>query len=206
MKLNNYNTYIFDFDGTLLDSEPYHKKAHSKTLSYILNRDIDLTDKDFERYIGKRDTEIFEMYKHDYNVEFDTEKMINKKVEAARDLLLDEKVKIFDYFFDLVKQKENKKFFIVSNQHPDILFSILKVKGIIKCFDDIFCLPKMDVKKDYFYKNIGKFIPNSKKIVVFEDDEKVLNFLSEIGYDVVAIKNEMNYHNVANKFKNIIKV
>lgn len=206
MDIKKYDTLIFDFDGTLLNSEPYHKMAHSKILSHILKRYINLTDKDFERYIGKRDTEIFEMYKQDFGVDFDSEKMINKKVEIARDLLLDNQVKIFDYFFDLVKQKEDKKFYIVSNQHPDILFSVLKAKGVIDYFDDIFCLPKMDVKKDYFYKNIEKFIKNPKKIVVFEDDVKVLRFLNEIGFDTVAVQNKMNSYQIENKFKKTIKV
>ena len=206
MNIKNYDTLIFDFDGTLLDSEPHHKVAHSKVLSSILKKDINLTDKDFERYIGKRDIEIFEMYKQDFDVDFDSEKMINKKVETARNLLLDDKVKIFNYFFDLVKQKEDKKFYIVSNQHPNILFSVLKAKGIISYFDNVFCLPQMDVKKDYFYKNINKYISNSKSIVVFEDDIKVLCFLNELGYDVVAIQNKMNCTTVDNKFKNIIKV
>ena len=65
MNLDNFDTLIFDFDGTLINSEPYHKVAHSKVLSMILNKEINLTDKQFERYVGKRDNEIFEMYKND---------------------------------------------------------------------------------------------------------------------------------------------
>ena len=68
MNFNKYDTFIFDFDGTLINSEPYHKIAHSKVLSLILNRKVELTDEDFSRYIGKNDNEIFEMYKKDFNI------------------------------------------------------------------------------------------------------------------------------------------
>ena len=45
MNLDNFDTLIFDFDGTLINSEPYHKVAHSKVLSMILNKEINLTEK-----------------------------------------------------------------------------------------------------------------------------------------------------------------
>lgn len=204
MDFNKFDTFIFDFDGTLLNSEPYHKLAHSKVLSLILNKEIKFTDKDFERYIGKRDTEIFEMYKADFNVDFNKEEMINKKVQIATDLLSNEKVKIFSYFFDLTKLK-GKKMYIVSNQHENVLFPVLKNKNIMKYFDDIFCLPKMDIKKENFYKNIKKYIPNYNNIIVFEDDVKVLKYLKEIGYQIVAIKNEMNSDIMGDNFENTIK-
>ena len=191
-EIKDFDTLIFDFDGTLLDSEPYHKLAHSKVLSYILGKEINLTDKDFERYIGKKDTEIFEMYKKDFNVDFDSEKMIDKKVEMARDLLLEDEVKIFDYFFNLISQKGNRKFYIVSNQHEKILYSVLKQKNIMQYFDDVFCLSKMNVKKDLFYRSIEKYINNPQKIAVFEDDSKVLRFLKELNYVTVGVENQMN--------------
>ena len=147
------------------------------------------------------------MYKKDFAVSYDSKEMINKKVEMARDLLLDENVKIYDYFFKLLKQKGDRKFFIVSNQHKDVLYPVLKAKGIENCFDKIFCLSEMDIKKDYFYKNLQKYIKNAQRIAIFEDDVKVLSFLRELGYDVFAIENEMNFQNIKNgKFKNVIKV
>lgn len=48
-------------------------QAHSTILTEITGRKIDLTIEDFSRYIGNRDSEIFYMYKKDFNVEFDFE-------------------------------------------------------------------------------------------------------------------------------------
>ena len=204
MDLDNFNTFIFDFDGTLVNSEPIHKLAHSKVLSLILNKEVVLTDEDFQRYIGKNDNEIFDMYKKDFNVDFNKEEMINKKVEMARDLLLSDKVEIFKYFYELAKLKGDKKFYIVSNQHEKILYPVLEGKNIIKYFDNIFCLSKMGVKKDIFYQNICNFIPNPNKIIVFEDDCKVLNYLNNNDFTVVAIQNTMNFQYV-NNFENKIQ-
>lgn len=202
--LSKFDAVIFDFDGTLINSEPYHKMAHSKVLSLILNREITLSDVQFSKYIGKKDSEIFDMYKTDFNVEFDKEKMIAKKAEIARDFLVDDNVKIYSYFFDLIKQKDKNNFYIVSNQDAKVLFSVLEKKKIKEHFAKIFCLSKMLVQKDYFYKNIKEFIPNANNVLVFEDDSKVLNYLLDYGFQVVAVKNQMNSEKINNNFENAI--
>ena len=81
---------------------------------------------------------------------------------------------------------------------------MLSCKGIEEYFDKIFCLPQMDVKKDFFYRNIKQFIPTANKVVVFEDDIKVLKFLNDLGYQTIAIKNTMNSEIIGNNFKDVI--
>ena len=54
-KLKDFEIYIFDFDGTLINSEPFHKKAHNLVLNEILGKEIVLTDQMFSKYIGKSD-------------------------------------------------------------------------------------------------------------------------------------------------------
>lgn len=46
-KLKDFEIYIFDFDGTLINSEPFHKKAHNLVLNEILGKEIVLTDQMF---------------------------------------------------------------------------------------------------------------------------------------------------------------
>lgn len=52
-KLKDFEIYIFDFDGTLINSEPFHKKAHNLVLNEIFGKEIVLTDQMFSKYIGK---------------------------------------------------------------------------------------------------------------------------------------------------------
>lgn len=62
-KLKDFEIYIFDFDGTLINSEPFHKKAHNLVLNEILGKEIVLTDQMFSKYIGKSDIQIYDEYK-----------------------------------------------------------------------------------------------------------------------------------------------
>ena len=204
--LSECDTFIFDFDGTLIDSEPYNKRAHSIVLSSMLNRNIVLSDKDYEKYMGKKDVEIYKIFKNDFGIDFDINEMVNKQAIVSRDFLLSDEVKVYNYFFELAKCKGNTKFYVVSNHHPIGLFPVLEKKGVIGYCDNVFCMSQMNVDKDYFYKNIKEFIPNARKIVVFEDDAKILSLSKKLGYNVVAIQNTSNAQFIEGFYHNIIKV
>lgn len=192
-KLKNFDVYLFDFDGTLLNSEPYHKKAHNLVLNEILGRKIEFSDEMFSKYLGKSDNQIYDEYKIDFGVEYDKEKMIAKKIKYSAELLSQDDVKIFDYFFELAKNKGNKKFYIVSNQDYDMLMEVLDKKGIKKYFDDIFSLPKVGVKKDYFLQNLKQYIDiSNKKIVIFEDSNSVLELAKTLEIFAVGIETNIN--------------
>lgn len=198
-RLKDFEIYIFDFDGTLINSEPFHKKAHNLVLNEILGKEIVLTDQMFSKYIGKSDIQIYDEYKVDFNVDFDKDKMIAKKVAYATDLLSDDSVKIFDYFFELAKEKGNKRFYIVSNQDYDLLMKVLDQKGIKKYFDKIFSLPKLGVKKDYFLQNLDLYIDNStRKTIIFEDSNAVLGLAKQLGMFAVGIETYMNAGKLSN--------
>ncbi len=198
-KLKDFEIYIFDFDGTLINSEPFHKKAHNLVLNEILGKEIVLTDQMFSKYIGKSDIQIYDEYKVDFNVDFDKDKMIAKKVAYATDLLSDDSVKIFDYFFELAKEKGNKRFYIVSNQNYVLLMKVLEQKRIKKYFDKIFSLPKLGVKKDYFLQNLDLYIDNStRKTIIFEDSNAVLGLAKQLGMFAVGIETYMNAGKLSN--------
>ena len=45
-----YDLFIFDFDGTLLDTEKYHRKAWSNALSKEKNYNIEIKINDYCKY------------------------------------------------------------------------------------------------------------------------------------------------------------
>ena len=195
--LEDYECIIFDFDGTLIDSEKFHLLAHNEVLSQILNREFYFSKEGFSKYLGKKDTQIFEQYKIDFNVDFDSQEMITKKVLAARDLLLQDEVKIFDYFYEILKVKGNKKFYIVSNQDDRILMPVLEKKGILSYFENVYCLPNMKLEKSYFVENLKEFINHSGKVAIFEDNKDILNLgkrlnMLTFGVETHLIRGKLN--------------
>jgi len=192
--LNDCDAIVFDFDGTLIDSEKHHLIAHNIILSELLKREFVYTKEEFSKYIGIKDTVIFEEYKQIYNLDNSVDEMVERKTLIARDLLLEKDVKIFDYFQKLLEIKGDKKFYIASNQDERLLIPVMKEKGIFDKFEKIFCLSKMGVEKDYFYRNINEFISHdtAKNVAVFEDSETVVKSIKDLGYIIFGVETNLN--------------
>lgn len=192
-KLGDKKVFLFDFDGTLMDSEKYHKKAHSKVLSIILNKEFKMTDKIFSKYVGNTDDVIFDMYKKDFNIDFDKEKMITLKVSISKKFLMNKKAKIFKYFYKLRKKLPEKEFYIVTNQQKEFLVDILNEKHILNNFKELFCMSDLNVKKEFFLKNINKELKtNFNQCVLFEDVNKYINCAKKLGILTVGIESKRN--------------
>ena len=60
-KINSWqrNVFIFDFDGTLLNSEPCHFLSHKKVIENLFPDKV-FTTEDFKKFVGRRDVDIFE--------------------------------------------------------------------------------------------------------------------------------------------------
>ena len=61
--INKYDTIIFDFDGTLINSEPAHNLGHKIMLETLLGHQIPDFESFVDNYIGKKDSIIFEEFK-----------------------------------------------------------------------------------------------------------------------------------------------
>lgn len=69
---------IWDMDGVLIDSEPYHIKAEIKTLKHF---GVDLSQQIAEKYFGLRTIDYFQALSRHYQVKLPILKMLTKHQE-----------------------------------------------------------------------------------------------------------------------------
>ena len=73
---------IFDFDGVLVDSEILAAKAFSK---YMQNFDIEINEKDFANFAGKKTVQVIEILSHKYSIK-DQQKFYNDIMKISKNI------------------------------------------------------------------------------------------------------------------------
>lgn len=186
----DYKVLLFDFDGTLLNSEPKHFLAYKKTIEEIFPKEK-FTFEQFKKFIGHNDEEIYGYISQFSNI--DVKEKIDIKKRYSLELLKEDDVKIFDYFDEIVKNFKNLEFVIVSNQDEHIITEVLKIKGIYDCFSKIVSMPQVRINKlDYLRdlkQNTGYEISQA---MLFEDSARVVNYCHDLGYKTIAVINNYN--------------
>lgn len=46
----NYDLFVFDFDGTIMDTEKIHRKAWENVLSNYINKEVIINMNDYQKY------------------------------------------------------------------------------------------------------------------------------------------------------------
>ena len=185
----NYNFYIFDCDGVILDSNQIKTESFKETLSGYDNKLIDL----FIDY-HKKNGGISRFVKFKYFCEILLKKKDNNLVN---DLLKKFNLIVFSKlcnsnfipgvisFIKLLK-KNDKKIYVVSGAFENELKEVFVQKDIYQLFDGIHGSP---IEKDIHTKNIIS-INRSKNGVFFGD--------SKIDYEV-ATNNSLDFFFIKEK-------
>ena len=119
--------------------------------------------------------------------------MISKEEKKAQKLIFDAKEQIFDYFYDILKNKGNKNFYILSNNNDEMILPVLKKFNLLQHFEKVWSMLKMKLTKQYVFEHLNEFIDvNNKKIALFEDSYKTLEIGKSFGYICIGVESEMN--------------
>lgn len=200
MKIDNIKAAIFDIDGTLLDSMPIWKEACSiylKSIGYEPEPDLNeivftMTIKEGIRYA-----------KNHYNID-----KTEDEIEAG---LLDT---IRDFYYNTAKAKKGavelvKKLYennipmvLATTGNEDLATHALTRVGIMHCFKKLLTCNDLNTNKGeplVFLKakeilenslNMEKDTLDFKDIYVFEDSLKAIRTVTNMGFSVVAVKDE----------------
>jgi D-arabinose 5-phosphate isomerase GutQ/beta-phosphoglucomutase-like phosphatase (HAD superfamily) len=206
----DYDLFIFDFDGTILDTEKYHCEAWNLALSELNNKDINISISDYYKFfhtLNSINQKI--ILKNFYGVE-DYDKIYNRKHFFYNNLIKTiqiDFVKGAENFLNFLI-KNNKKFIIVTNTSINYIKLFQEYHPILKKAFKIY------TKEDFFnrkpnpecYLRVLNDFPFEKKIG-FEDSYAGLHALYQVPdiLPVLYYNKEYYYSNlIINNYPNVI--
>ena len=208
--LLKYDLFIFDFDGTLIDTEKYHCKAWNNALSKENNDNIDIKMNDYFKYFHSLTPMmsnnylkiLYDIDNYDYIYEkkqYEYEKIINNEsIELINGV---------ENFLNFILNND-KKFIIVTNTSSKFIELFKSKHPILKSANKIY------TKEDFInrkpnpecYLRISNEYSNEKKIA-FEDSLIGIHALYKVCEITPVIIHNINYYynsEIINNYNNII--
>lgn len=136
---------IFDFDGTLVDSESIHFDSWRALLKDGYGVDFEEQDY-FQNFAGIPSIEISEQVKKRYGIERDVHELTKKKEAIAKEKAAMTKVTFMPFAREVLEdvRKKNIPFSIVTGSSRDEMETVLINAGIFDFFD--YTITRDDVK------------------------------------------------------------
>jgi len=197
---------LFDFDGTIVDSEI----SRYKSIKAILSKyDISFTKKDWDlKFKSMGSVDIFEMFKKKLNLSWKSNEMYNKSHEIRYEIEKKEGVQIikgFREFYDKLLSRGIKMLICSggTTEHLKLVLNMLDLNSL-----DGFGREEYKNRKpapDSFLEGLKRLGLNKREVIVFEDAKSGIEAANNAKLKVVAInfiEKEIEGLNVAFKFKN----
>lgn len=213
MNIFDFDLYIFDFDGTLMDTEPYHLKAWNLALTDFFKNDTPeiLTISEYQQYFHSLQSNSIQNFLNiKYHLAYEQYDDIYKlKQKYYEDMIKTEDITFIKGAYDFLKKivELGKRFIIVTNTSVKFLNIFQEKYPILRQANSVFTKDLFIHRKPHpeCYLKIKYLYPNQKKIG-FEDSLTGMSALYKVPDIIpVLIYDEHYYHNdyMLSNFKNM---
>jgi len=208
----NYDLFVFDFDGTIMDTEKIHCKAWENVLSNYTNKEVIINMNDYQKYFHSLIKDFSKNYLNIiYNIKYEDYDILYKlKQNMYEELIKTENIELIigmESFLNYLINN-NKKFIIVSNTSKKFIdFYSIKhpiLKNTYKIYTKELFVNRKPNPECYLHI-INEF--KNYKIIGFEDSLPGMNALYQVNNitPVFIYDKEYYYNNlIIQKYKNII--
>jgi beta-phosphoglucomutase family hydrolase len=164
---------IFDMDGVLIDSEPFHLVVNEKIFA---NLGINLSEDEYHSFIGTTHKDMWSMIKKRYNLPQPVPELVNMQVSGNINYIKTEEIEAIDGVINLISEikKENIKIGIASSSPTEVIELVTKKLGISNYFSAI--VGGEEIKRgkpspDIFLKASKRLNSKPSDCIVIEDSK-----------------------------------
>lgn len=194
-EIKNYKGFIFDLDGTLINSMPYHALAW-KQVANEHGFDIDVND--IYAMGGSASRDIAAFYKNKGEPVGDIDEYVKRKIAIFQENI--PKIEVFQKIFNELKEAKSLgiKIAIGTGTRTANATRILKEKGLLDYIDALVTADDVTRHKpnpDTFLVAAKRLELKPQDCLVFEDGQLGIKAALRGGFDCIEVKdNEMiNY-------------
>lgn len=194
-EIKNYKGLIFDLDGTLINSMPYHALAW-KQVANEHGFDIDIND--IYAMGGSASRDIAALYKNKGEPVGDIDEYVKRKIAIFQENI--PKIEVFQKIFNELKEAKSLgiKIAIGTGTRTANATRILKEKGLLDYIDALVTADDVTSHKpnpDTFLVAANRLELKPQDCLVFEDGQLGIKAALRGGFDCIEVKdNEMiNY-------------
>ena len=189
MLLQNVEAFIFDFDGTLADTESVHFFAFNQTFGPSGGP---LAVSEFREYIGREKHAVFEQIKQRHRIDFDEEEACKSKTEAFLRLSQEYDLRCFGYFAELREAYPHIPAYLVSTQELALIEEMLERWKLQHLFEAVITTADNRTKKQHIEMLCQEHNFNLGQVAYFEDALHNIKMGNDLGLITVWINNRLN--------------
>jgi beta-phosphoglucomutase family hydrolase len=182
---------IFDMDGVLIDSEPFHLVVNEKIFA---NLGINLGEEEYHGFIGTTHKDMWSTIKKRYNLPQSVPELVNMQVSGNINYIKNEKIEEIKGISDLLSKiaLENIKIGIASSSPTEVIELVINKLGISNYFSAI--VGGEEIKKgkpspDIFLKAAKRLDAKPSDCTVIEDSKNGVLAAKAAGMKCVGFKN-----------------
>lgn len=183
-KINDYDVFVFDFDGTIMDTERYHYLSWKKTIQEFIP-DFNISEDDYFKYSHNLDKSTFKNYLSD-TYGLNNYDILYQKKGSHYNEFVKMRIHMFigniEMFLQKICTHKNKKELVmVTNSSISSIQLFVDLIPQLSVFNKIYTRENFTNRKPNpeCYQKIVELYPN-KRIVGFEDSNVGVHALCQV--------------------------
>ncbi len=182
---------IFDMDGVLIDSEPFHLVVNEKIFA---NLGINLSEDEYHSLIGTTHKDMWSTIKKRYNLPQSVPELVNMQVNGNVNYIKNEKIEAIKGVTDLLSEifNEKIKIGIASSSPTEVIELVINKLGISHYFSAIVGGEKIERGKpapEIFLKAAKLLKAEPNNCLVIEDSKNGVTAAKAAGMKCIGFKN-----------------
>jgi HAD superfamily hydrolase (TIGR01509 family) len=188
MKLWDYEAFIMDLDGTLIDSGKYHAQAFADAV--LEHSGYQLKPHEHHEFFSKHSTWFAENLNERYDLSLDPQKVLKQKRRRVREIF---EAELFSGAREFLETWHGRTPMALATNSPvDFVLPALEEAGVLKYFDCVTTADDVTHRKpdpEIIEVTVQKLQVDPLNTLVFEDQLIGIEAARAAGAKVVAIDN-----------------